>query len=220
MRADGILITRALCATAGAGWLLASALVVGCGGGSDGASRPTDTARDAGSRELPPRVAPGSFKPDGSVDLGLRDDFFASYDAGPCCDVDFAVRAQPGEVYAILRGTDAPLDGPGGAPMTHKDGVWSTTVCMPPDYDGVYYYDVYLAPETDDDDAGVEEPAEYVAPVEGFEPSGLFTLRRHNPAVLSLQDPTLGMVNDFRATDACDGTGDGVHSTVDLDAGL
>jgi hypothetical protein len=207
--------------------LLISALVAGCGD-DDSDSSAEIGRRDAGERALPGRSAPDEWTPDASIDSGLRDDFFASYDAGPCCAIDFALRARPGEVYAILRGSDAPLDGPEGVPLSYETGGWKATVCMPPNYGGVYYYVVYSTPDTGDD-AGVApapQPASEPIPFAVLEDANLFRETRHNEAALTDTDPVLGVVNLFPPSDACGGTDSARHSTIgdtssmDPDAGL
>lgn len=194
-----------------AAWLVSASLAGACSDDEEpvGLGDPPDGS----TRALPERTAPDPLRrPDASIEAGIPDDYVSSFDPGECCAVEFALDAEPGEVYAILRGTDAPLDSPDGIAMTYDAGVWTLAVCMPPNYTGVYYYELFSVPDGGDD--GGIAPAEPIEVSNMFDPTGLFRSTRHNPAALSEQNETLGQVNLFPASDACGGTDAGLHSTV------
>ena len=201
-----------------AAWLTAPIFATACG---DDDSKPgSGDVRDASARPLPERVTPDGSRRDASSGSDLVDDFLGPFDAGLCCTVDFALAAKAGEIAAVLRGTNPPLNSPTGMPLRYVDGAWKVSVCMPSAYAGLYYYEAYSLPDTDGD-GGVVEATEM--PESGSEPlgpevlasSGLFRTVRHNGAVLTEADPLLGVVNIFRPTDACGETADsGRHGQV------
>jgi hypothetical protein len=187
--------------TASLSWLLGALLTIGSAAGcwEDDANQKTGS-RDGVSRDLPTMTALETWDPDVTLDAGLVDDLFTNYEAGPCCDVAFALRAQDDELSAILMGSAPPLEG-SGVLMTLDDGVWRATVCIPADYMGFYYYEVYLAAEAADG---------------GPPPDGgtAFAAQRINPSAPEGTDDFAGTVNTFPPLTHCDDPSADLHSTL------
>ncbi len=199
-------------------WLAGAVLTLGAATGCDNDESKSQEqgGRAAVNRDLPIMTPLEPWEPDVTIDAGLVDDLFADPKPGPCCDVDFALRTEDGEVMATLRGSDPPLDGM-GVPLKEDDGVWRATVCMPADYRGFYYYEVYSAPVTEAD-AGDPTPGTPLPP------GSLFVAQRSNPSAPEDTDAVLGTVNAFPPLDGCSDASAAVHSTLpesaaDADAG-
>jgi hypothetical protein len=126
-------------AIARVGLLLAVALGAAAGCGEDTPSGMTQT--DAGTRDTAPAAdamadvyAPGGNippPPDGAEPPPLTLD--ANYvPESECCQVELSI-ADPtaDETVARLVGDQAPLDVAGGVALTHSDGRWRASVCLP-----------------------------------------------------------------------------------------
>lgn len=183
-------------------WLAATLLLIGSATGCDDESKQSQEPGSRGeiSRDLPTMTALEPWEPDVKIDAGLVDDLFAGYTPGPCCKVKFALREQDGEVSAFLRGSAPPLEG-AGVPLSQDDGVWRATVCMPRDYAGFYYYEVYSV-------------ADGGAPVTPDMPSGQFAAQRINPSAPESTDEVVGTVNAFPPLDDCKDDSADVHSKL------
>lgn len=119
----------------------------------------------------------------------------ASFDAGPaCCDVTFAIAdEEANETTAVVLGPTAPLSTGGGVNLTHADGKWSASVCMPPSYDGIYYYEFGKR---------VDEGSE----------GALFIEQRANLNAPVADSVLYGVVNRFDAFSSCAEIGATTHS--------
>ncbi len=149
---------------------------------------------DASARQLPPMGPPAadaSFDaPPSPPEHDVRDPNLQPEDPG-CCPVDFALAPRhPDQVQkVVLRGSAAPLIRVDGYELDEDNGVWSTQVCMPPDYQGTYHYEVSL-------------------PSTGDEP---FVAIMYNPYVTTTERDG-DVVNEWTPAADCDSLDAAVHS--------
>jgi hypothetical protein len=177
-------------------------LLSACGGGADADDQGPVTPPDNPARELPTVGGPPADAEFVEPDISYREpDFGNAADLGDpepvCCEVRFAIPDRDGnenEVSGVLRGSRRPLrtaDGE-GIPVRYANGQWGATVCVPPGFDGTYYYEFALPSSTE----GV-----------------YFMDRRVNPYVETTDDGG-ELVNVFEPADSCDQLDASVHSKL------
>ncbi|MBA2663663.1 MAG: hypothetical protein H0U74_15350 [Bradymonadaceae bacterium] len=176
--------------------LIACNLAIVACGGDDDAQKPLAAGVDPGdsARETPTLGAPdGEHEAPPPRPVVPAEDPMPHTEPGECCPVVFAIAPQDPEhvLEVVLQGSIQPLATSHGLMLEKREGVWSVEVCMPPDYRGTYYYEVFLKTEGSDE--------------------GFLTLAR-NPFAPTNDDQAGEDVNTWLPADDCDSLEAARHS--------
>jgi hypothetical protein len=210
--------------------LLLAAAGPGCGGGSQSTNVDAGSMSDAdaGGDDAPvPYQGPTSG---GSIPLPPISEADASYDViveadNRCCNVTLAL-ADPtaDETAATLIGNLFPLDVSGGMALTHSDGAWRASACLPVNVAIEYAFSFTVpfgardpdggielvppdgaVPTPTDTDAGLEDDAGSPDAADALveDPPATMIELRYDPAVPQIPDGLGGFRNVFGPVSDC-----------------